>query len=635
MFRVLVSGREAQVDEGATAAQVLRGSKAVAARVDGLLVDLATVLTPDSKIEPVGFDSEDGRDIYWHSASHLMAQAVKQLFPDAKVAIGPAIPEGFYYDFEVKTPFTEEDLRAIEKRMRLLSKKRIRVEHKWLPRDEALRLFKDRGEDYKLEIIEGITEERISVYEQGDFVDLCRGPHVPDTGRIKAVKLLSVAGAYWHGDEKNKMLSRIYGIAFPYAEQLKHHLENLAEAKRRDHRKLGPELDLFSFHEEAGPGLMFWHPKGATVRRMIQQYWEAEHLRAGYQLVVSPHIARSGLWHTSGHYDHFRESMYTIPMGEEEEYVLKPMNCPGHMLIYRSRVHSYRELPLRMGEWGVVYRNERSGTLHGAMRVRGITQDDAHIFCTEGQVEDEVQGVVELTLRMLRTFGFEKFSVDLSVRDPDSPENYMGSDEQWRVAEEALVAVLERVKLPYKRAEGEAVFYGPKIDIKLLDALGREWQCPTCQFDFNLGDRFNLQYVGEDGHHHGVYLVHRTVLGAIERFMGILLEHYGGNFPTWLAPVQARVMAVTDEQNEYARRVFELFREGEVRVEIDSRNDKIGYKISEAERLKIPYMLIVGSREVASQAVSLRKHRDGDLGALPIDEALKRIQEDGAVPIPR
>jgi len=462
-------------------------------------------------------------------------------------------------------------------------------------------------------------------------VDLCRGPHVPNTGYLKAVKLLSVAGAYWHADEKNRMLSRVYGVAFPSRELLKEHLALLEEAKRRDHRKLGPALDLFSFHEEAGAGLAFWHPKGATVRRLIQQYWEQEHLAAGYQLVLTPHIARAGLWQTSGHLDYYSENMYLMDV-EQEQYVLKPMNCPGHMLIYRTKVHSYRDLPLRMGEWGTVYRRERSGVLHGMMRVRGFTQDDAHIFCTPEQVEDEAFGVVSLSVKMLRAFGFEKIKVDLSVRDPRHRDKYLGTDEQWQLGEQALVRALERTGLPYRRAEGEAVFYGPKIDIKLLDSLGREWQCPTCQFDFNEGPRFNLYYMGPDGRHHPVYLVHRTVLGGVERFMGILVEHYTGAFPTWLAPVQVRVLSVTDAEAAYATATADRLRAEGVRVETDTRSDKISLKISEAERQKIPFMFVVGGREAQSGAVALRRHGRGNLGALPFAAALAQVKEESNVP---
>jgi len=627
VIKVIVQGEERQVAPGVTAGELLKDGEAIAARVDDRLVDLAFRIENNARVEPVYFDSPEGREIFWHSASHLMAQAVKQLYPQAKVTIGPAVPEGFYYDFDVPTPFIEKDLEKIETRMRELAAEKIPIIHKYLPRDEAIRLFSERGESYKLEIINEIPDEEISVYEQGDFVDLCRGPHLPDTGRIKAIKLLSVAGAYWRGDERNRMLSRIYGVAFSDEQQLAEYLERLEEAKRRDHRKLGPALDLFSFHEEAGAGLVFWHPKGTVVRRLIQQYWEREHLKAGYQLVVTPHIARSELWHRSGHYDYYRENMYVIPMGNEE-YVLKPMNCPGHILLYRTKVHSYRDLPLRLAEWGTVYRYERSGVLHGTMRVRGFTQDDAHIFCTREQVEEEIFGVVSLALKMLRSFGFEKFNVALSVRDPKHPEKYLGADEQWQVAEGSLINALNRLGLNFHRAEGEAVFYGPKIDINLADSLGREFQCATCQFDFNLGNKLDVYYMDSNGQHLPAYLVHRTVLGSIERFIGILIEHYGGAFPVWLAPVQARIMTVTDKETDYARRVYDILRAEDVRVEIDLNNDKINYKIGESERQKIPFMLVVGGREAAANTVALRQRGKGNLGAFSLDKVVALIKED-------
>jgi threonyl-tRNA synthetase len=631
VLKVSVNGEVRQLEPGLALGKVLSDPDAVVARVDGRLADLTERLDHDASVESVRFDSDAGRDVYWHSASHLLAQAVKQLFPEAKVTIGPAVADGFYYDFDVEKPFTEEDLARIEERMRDLASQRLPVVHRLLPRQEAIELFRLRGETYKLELIEGIPDQTISVYEQGDFADLCRGPHVSSTGKIKAVKLLSVAGAYWHGDEKNRMLSRVYGIAFPSADALKAHLSRLDEARRRDHRKLGPALDLFSFHEEAGAGLAFWHPKGTTVRRVMQLFWEREHLAAGYELVLTPHIARGRLWEQSGHFGYYRDNMYTM-MVDEEEYVLKPMNCPGHMLIYRTKVHSYRDLPLRMGEWGTVYRHERSGTLHGMMRVRGFTQDDAHIFCTEDQVEEEVHGVVALSLRILRALGFDQFKIDLSVRDPKNKAKYMGTDGQWDLAERSLVRTLERLGLPYRRVEGEAVFYGPKIDVKLLDSLGREWQCPTCQFDFNLGPRFDLYYMGKDGQHHQVYLVHRTILGGIERFMGILVEHYAGAFPTWLTPVQARVLTVTDAEDEYARKVLAALQSEGLRAELDAGRDKINYKIAEAERQKIPFMLVVGAREARDGTVSVRRHGRGDTGAAPAEQVLALIKEASNVP---
>ncbi len=631
MIRVSVSGTDRDVEPGLTAGELLADPQAVAAKVDGRLVDLTAPVDREATVEAVHFDTDEGRDVFWHSSSHLMAQAVRQLYPDAKVTIGPAVPEGFYYDFDVSKPFTEEDLPKIEARMRELVKARIPVVHRWFDRSEAIEFFERRGEVYKVELIRSLPDERISVYEQGDFVDLCRGPHVPNTGVLKAVKLLSVAGAYWHGDEKNRMLSRLYGVAFPDDAQLKVHLTMLEQARARDHRKLGPALDLFSFHEDAGPGLLFWHPKGATVRRVLQQYWDQEHLAAGYQLVVTPHIGRERLWQRSGHLEYYKDDMFLIPQ-EHEQYVLKPMNCPGHILIYKSKLRSYRDLPIRMGEWGTVYRNERSGVLHGAMRVRGFTQDDAHIFCAPEQIEDEVFGVVSLSLKMLRAIGFDKFKIDLSVRDPNRKDKYLGTDEQWELAERSLVSALGRVGIDYRRAEGEAVFYGPKIDIKLLDSLGREWQCSTCQFDFNEGKRFDLEYMGADGQHHPVYMVHRTVLGGIERFFGILIEHYGGALPTWLAPVQARILTVTDKEAGYAAEVRDLLSARKIRVEIDAGNDKIGYKIREAERSKIPFMLVTGAREASGRTVAVRRHGQGDLGAMPVEAALERILNESSIP---
>ncbi len=627
MIEVIVNGTARFVAPGKSVGELLSDPEAIAAKVDGKLVDLSYLIDKNATVEAVRFDSPEGREIFWHSASHLMAQAVKQLHPEAKITIGPAVPEGFYYDFDVPQPFTEKDLPAIEKRMAELVKQRIPIVHKFLPREEAIKFFTERGEIYKVAIIEEIPDENISVYEQGDFVDLCRGPHIPDTGRIRAFKLLSVAGAYWRGDEQNRMLSRIYGVAFPDEKMLQEWLSRLEEARRRDHRRLGPALDLYSFHEEAGAGLVFWHPKGATVRRLIQEFWEKEHLAQGYQLVITPHIARSELWHRSGHYDYYRGNMYVIPQ-EKEEFVLKPMNCPGHILIYRTKVHSYRDLPLRLAEWGTVYRYERSGVLHGLMRVRGFTQDDAHIFCTKDQVEDEITGVVTLSLRMLRAFGFEKFSIALSVRDPRHPENYLGSDEEWAIAEGSLIKTLKHLGLDFHRVEGEAVFYGPKIDINLADSLGREFQCSTCQFDFNLGPKFDVSYMDRNGMHQPVYLIHRTVLGSIERFMGILVEHYGGAFPTWLAPVQARVLSVTEKEADYAQKVAGILTGENIRVEIDINNDKIGYKISEAERQKVPFMLVVGAREAKEGVVSLRRRGKGNLGIMPLEQVIKQIKEE-------
>jgi threonyl-tRNA synthetase len=602
--------------------------QALAAKVDGVLQDLTTPLYSDCSVEILTFGSEEGPEIYHHSTSHLMAQAVQELFPDVKIAIGPAIEGGFYYDFDIDKPFTPEDLEAIEKKMSELIKADLPYHRHELSRQEAIRFFRDKQEDYKVEILQDLPEgSQVSTYQQGTFVDLCRGPHIPSTGKIKAFKLLNSAGAYWHGDENNKMLQRIYGTSFPSKKQLKEHLYRLEEAKRRDHRKLGKELDLFGMYQEAGPGLIYWHPKGTVVRRVVEDFWKDTHVERGYDLVTIPHIAHSNLWKTSGHYDFYRENMYTMGI-DDDEYVLKPMNCPGHILIYKSHIHSYRDLPVRYAELGTVYRYERSGTLHGMLRVRGFTQDDAHIFCTPDQVLDEVIGVLDLTEYMLKTFGFSDYTVELSVRDPEHPEKYAGSDENWELAEHALVEALNRKGLPYKRMEGEAVFYGPKIDTKLIDALGRGWQGPTTQFDFNLPPRFDVTYVGEDGKRHHVYMVHRTVLGSMERFIGALIEHYAGAFPLWLAPVQVKILPIGDRHIAYAKQVAATLRQRRIRVELDTRDEKIGQKIRVAQLEQVPYMLILGDKEVAEGTVSLRHRRQGDVGSLTIEQCLDQLLDE-------
>ena len=630
MLKVTLGERTVEVEPGTRISEILKDDRAIAAKLNSTLVDLSSAVTADCEVAPVYFESPEGRKVFWHSSSHLMAQAIRRLYPDARLAIGPAIDDGFYYDIEVAKPLTDRDLPALEAAMAELIKQRIDVCHLTVSKQELAAEYEKEGNSYKVELLKDIPDEQVSVYQQAEFKDLCRGPHLPHTGRIGAVKLLSVAGAYWRGDEKGRMLQRIYGVSFPSQELLDAHLARIEEAKKRDHRKLGPALDLFTMHEEAGAGLVFWHPKGATVRRLIEKYWIDEHLAAGYQLVVTPHIARAGLWRTSGHYDFFRENMFCMPV-ENEEYVLKPMNCPGHIMIYRSGVRSYRDLPLRMGEWGTVYRNERSGVLHGALRVRGLTQDDAHIFCSEEQMEDEVFGVIELSRKILGTFGFTEFAVDLSVRDPAKKEQYMGDDRAWGLAEQSLVNALRRAKLEYTRAEGEAAFYGPKIDIKLFDSLGRQWQCPTIQFDFNMAERFNVYYMGADGQHHRAYLVHRTILGAVERFMAILIENYGGAFPTWLAPVQAVVMTITETENEYARQVLQQLTANGIRATVDLRNEKISYKIGEAERDKIPFMLVAGKREQAEGKVALRRRGKGNLGGALLETIVTQIKEEEAV----
>lgn len=630
----LPDGSIQQVGSGITAAQLAAkisqrlGKEALAVKIDGVARDLSTLLTQDCAVELLTFSSEGGAEIYRHSTSHLMAQAVKQLFPEAKVAIGPAVDDGFYYDFDIDHPFTPEDLEKIERKMAELVKADAPFVRNEVTKDEAIRFFSERGEQYKVEILRDLPDgERISQYQQGDFVDLCRGPHVPSTGKIKAFKLLTIAGAYWRGDERNKMLQRIYGTSFPSQKELTAHLEKIEEAKRRDHRKLGKELDLFSIHQEAGAGLIYWHPKGAVLRRVIEDFWKDTHVERGYDLVTIPHIAHSSLWRTSGHYDFYRENMYTLGI-DEEEYVLKPMNCPGHILIYKNKVHSYRDLPIRYAELGTVYRYERSGTLHGMLRVRGFTQDDAHIFCTPEQLVKEVVGVLDLTEYMLKTFGFEHYSVELSVRDPNNKQKYAGTDEQWQRAEEALIEALRMKGLPYKRMEGEAVFYGPKIDTKLIDALGRGWQGPTTQFDFNLPSRFDVAYVGEDGKKHHAYMVHRTVLGSMERFVGALIEHYAGVFPTWLSPVQVKILPIGDRHIDYARQIESALRKQKFRPEVDARDEKISQKIRVAQVEQIPYMLIIGDKEVAEQTVSLRHRRKGDVGSLTIEQLLCQLSDE-------
>ena len=600
--------------------------RALAAAVNGEVTDLSRELQDDSQVRFFAFDCEEGKAAYWHSTSHIMAQAVKELFPEAKLGIGPPISEGFYYDFDVEKPFSTEDLKKIEKRMHEIAKEDLPFQRREVSKEEARALFKEKNEPYKIELLEGL-EGQVSLYEHDDFVDLCKGPHVPSTGRIKSFQLLSAAGAYWRGDEANKMLQRIYGIAFENEEDLKKHIEHLEEAKKRDHRRLGTELDLFSIHEEAGAGLVYWHPKGALILELIRDFWREEHWKRGYQLVSTPHIASGRLWRSSGHLDFFGENMYVFDV-DEVPYALKPMNCPMHVVIYKTRVRSYRDLPLRFAELGTVYRKEKSGVLHGTLRVRGFTQDDAHIFCMPEQLVEELVGVVELAKYMMSSFGFKEYKVNLSVRDLAQKEKYMGSDEDWERAESALIEALKKADLPYHRAEGEAIFYGPKIDIDLLDALGRHWQATTIQFDFNLPQRFGITYMGKDGKEHTPYMVHRAILGALERFVGTLLEHYAGALPVWLSPVQAKVMSITDGQASYANSVSERLKSEGLRVELDVRNEKIGHKIREGEKEKIPYMLIVGKKEVETGKVSLRRRHEGDKGVMSVEEFLKLADEE-------
>lgn len=627
MVKVKIGDKVLALNAAKPVAEILNDPKALAAQVDGKIVDLSFPLESDCEISPIYFESTEGKAIFWHSTSHLMAHAVKLLYPEVKLAIGPAIDQGFYYDFDAPFTFTDEDLLKIEQKMRELVDESLVIKHNFLSRTEAIKYFQEHNEPYKLEILNEVTDEKISVYDQNGFRDLCLGPHLPHTGLIKAFKLLSVAGAYWKGDEKNRMLQRIYGISFPTQEELDGYIAKLEDAKRRDHRKVGPQLGYFLFSEELGPGLMLWAPKGGMLRRIIEEYWIDLHLKSGYQIIYTPHIARGHLWETSGHFSYYKENMFTL-MVEKEEYALKPMNCPGHILIYQSQVRSYRELPIRYAELGTVYRNERSGVMHGALRVRGFTQDDAHIFCTPEQIEDEIYATLQLALKIMADFGFREFHIDLSLRDPQHTERYVGTDEQWHMAEQALIKALDKSGLNYIRREGEATFYAPKIDIKLLDSLGREWQCPTIQFDFNLPTRFNIYFMGADGRHHTPFMIHRAILGALERFLGILIEHYAGALPVWLSPYQVSVLTITEKEIDYAQEVVRQLKEHNIRVVSNYQNEKISYKISEAEREKIPYILIIGRREVENKTVSLRKRHQGDLGSSNLENIIQQIRQD-------
>lgn len=555
-----------------------------------------------------------------HSAAHIMAQAVQDIFHEVKFGIGPAIEDGFYYDFELPRALTPADLMAIEARMKEIVESGLPFIREEISKEEAVRLF--AGQPYKLELIEELPGETVTIYKQGSFVDLCRGPHVGSTSEIGAFKLVSIAGAYWRGDETRPMLQRIYGVAFETETELADYLARLAEATKRDHRRLGKELDLFSIHEEAGPGLVLWHPKGALVRQLIEDFWKEEHRKRGYELVYTPHIAKLNLWKTSGHWDFYRENLYSPMDIEGQQYIIKPMNCLGHILIYKTQLRSYRQLPIRYAELGTVYRYERSGVLHGLARVRGFTQDDAHIFCRPDQLESEISSVVELARFMLNTFGFSEYELLLSTR----PEKYAGTMEIWERATEALKAVLEGLKLDYKIDPGEGVFYGPKIDVKLRDALGRLWQGPTIQVDFNLPQRFNVTYVGDDGIEHQVVMVHRTVLGSMERFLACLVEHYAGAFPVWLSPVQVVIIPIADRHLNYAFQVAGALEENKIRVQVDNRPERMNLKIREAQMGKVPYMLVVGDKESDASTVSLRLRTGEDLGRLPLDQFIDRVK---------
>lgn len=596
--------------------------KVVAAKVDSVLKDLQTTVDSDAVIEPVRVDSPEGLDIFWHSSSHIMAQAVQALYPGAKLGIGPSIENGFYYDFEVDETITPEDLEKIEAEVtRIVAEDQI-FKREVLSKDEALTFFKERGEHFKLELINDIPDETVSIYKNGPFVDLCRGPHVPTTKYIQFMKLLSVAGAYWRGSERNAMLQRIYGVAFNSEKLLKKYLHNLEEAKNRDHRKLGKELDLFSFQPE-GPGFVFWHPKGMTLYQEVAAYIREELTRRDYQEINTPIILNEELWHRSGHWDNYKENMYFTQI-DEQDYAVKPMNCPGGLLVFKNKLHSYRELPVKYAELGLVHRHEKSGVLHGLFRVRQFTQDDAHVYCTPDQIEDEVIAIIDLIHHVYTTFGFNNFSLELSTK----PQKAIGSDEMWERAENALKGALDNLKLAYQLNPGDGAFYGPKIDFHIRDSLGRMWQCGTIQLDFSMPERFELEYIGPDGEKHRPVMIHRAIFGSIERFIGILIEHYGGSFPTWLAPVQVVVIPISEKHSDAAKQVYDTLKENGIRVQIDTRNEKVGYKIREAETQKIPYMCVIGDQEIENNTVAVRRHKKGNVGQKTVDTFLNEIQEE-------
>ncbi|HUI51345.1 MAG TPA: threonine--tRNA ligase [Terriglobales bacterium] len=595
----------------------------------GLLYDLRRPLEQDVKLRILTDKDPDALYVFRHSAAHLLAAAVTELFPNVKLGIGPPVENGFFYEFLREQPFTQEDLEKIEKKMHELAAKDLPNERKLLPKDEALKLYKDSNQLFKCELVEEKADEpMVSFYTTGKFIDFCRGPHIPSTKRIQAFKLTNVAGAYWKGQEGNAQLQRIYALAFYTQKELDEYLHRIEEAKRRDHRKLGTELDLFSIQEEAGPGLIFWHPKGGLIRTIIENWLREELLKRGYDLVFTPHIMLFDLWKTSGHANFYKESMFGQMEVEKADYQLKPMNCPGHILIYKSKLRSYRDLPIRLGELGTVYRYERSGVLHGLLRVRGFTQDDAHIFCMPSQIESEVEACMDFAYAVMKNFGFDKFEVELSDWDPVHPENYPGKAEDWAHASNSLATVMNRMKIPYKRIVGEGAFYGPKIDVKLIDAIGRPWQLTTVQFDFNLPARFKLEFVGEDGARHQPLMVHRALLGSVERFFGILIEHYAGAFPLWLAPVQVEICPVSEKVMDYAKHLHETLKNHGIRVHLDDRNEKLPAKIRDAQLQKIPYMLVVGPKEAEAGTVSVRHRSKGDLGPRPIAEFVNAVQEE-------
>jgi threonyl-tRNA synthetase len=631
----LPDGSTREVPSGTSAAQVAAqigprlAKDALVARAGGELVDLSKPLDHDVKLSILTAKDPEAVQVFRHSAAHLLAAAVLELYPDVQLGVGPPTDTGFFYEFARAQPFTSDDLETIEAKMREIAARDAPNERHWMPKPEALERYRKSNQPFKCELVEEkAVEPLVSFYTTGKFIDFCRGPHIPSTGRIKAFKLMNVAGAYWKGDEKNPQMQRIYGACFVEQKELDEYLHKLEEAKRRDHRRLGTELDLFSIQEEAGPGLIFWHPKGGAIRRVMEDWLRNELSRRGYELVYTPHIMRLDLWKTSGHASFYSANMFGPIEVEKADYQLKPMNCPGHILIFKSHLRSYRELPVRLAELGTVYRYERSGVLHGLLRVRGFTQDDAHIFCTPEQIEKEVQDCIEFAWEVLRVFGFSDYLVELSAGDPAHPETYAGTPEDWKRAEQALTNTLERMKVPYKYIPGEAAFYGPKIDVKLVDAIGRPWQLTTVQFDFNLPGRFELEYVGEDGNRHRPLMVHRALWGSIERFFGVLIEHYAGAFPAWLAPVQVSVLPLSEKTIEYARKITQQIKDAGFRVHLDDRNEKLQGKIRDAQLQKIPYMLVLGGREAEAGTVGVRHRAKGDLGPRPVEQFITDLRAE-------
>ncbi|WP_099203088.1 threonine--tRNA ligase [Miniphocaeibacter massiliensis] len=594
----------------------------IGAVVNEKIMGMQEPVREDASVRFVKFEEPEGKEIFWHTSAHIMALAVQRLYPETKFGIGPAIDNGFYYDFDLEHRFTEEDLPAIEKEMKKITKEGLKMERYEMPRNEALSYFKERGEVYKVDLIENLPEDEIiSFYKLGEFTDLCRGPHLYEIKKVKAIKLLSIAGAYWRGDEKNKMLQRIYGITFEKQKQLDEYLEFLEEAKKRDHRKLGKELDLFSFHEE-GPGFPFFHPNGMVLRNELQNFWKNLHIKEGYGEINTPIILSESLWHQSGHWDHYQENMYFTKI-DDADYAIKPMNCPGSILVYKSNMHSYRDFPLKLGEMGLVHRHELSGALHGLFRVRSFTQDDAHIFMLKSQIKEEISKVIDLCDYIYSVFGF-KYSVELSTR----PEDSMGSDEDWNIAIQSLKDALDGKDFEYTINEGDGAFYGPKIDFHLEDAIGRTWQCGTIQLDFQMPERFELTYIDSDGEKKRPVMVHRAILGSMERFIGILIEHFAGKFPTWLAPVQVKILPISDKFNDNAYELKKKLMDNGIRAKVDDRAEKIGFKIREAQLEKVPYSIILGEKEITENKVSVRKRDIGDTGAVPTEEFIQKILEE-------